>query len=88
MGGPVDGCHGVICGWQRWYLQIRHTELQGCARADGTGSVPKTGLVVNLVKRALWVMDNSVGASRQPALLPDPEQDKQIEAILKKYELL
>ena len=41
-----------------------------------------------LVKRALWIMDHSVGASRQPALLPDPEQDKKIEVILKKYELI
>ncbi|MHA6344274.1 dihydrodipicolinate synthase family protein [Roseivivax sp. CAU 1761] len=41
-----------------------------------------------LVKRALWVMDNSVGASRQPALLPDPEQDRQIAAILAKYGLV
>lgn len=48
----------------------------------------KLGYPPALVKRALWVMDPSVGASRQPALLPDPEQDKQIEAILKKYELI
>lgn len=41
-----------------------------------------------LVKRALWVMDHSVGASRQPALLPSPEQDKKISEILKKYDLL
>lgn len=41
-----------------------------------------------MVKRALWVMDHSVGASRQPALLPDPAQDSKIEAILKKYELV
>lgn len=41
-----------------------------------------------MVKRALWVMDHSVGASRQPALLPDHDQDKKIEAILKKYELV
>ncbi|WP_319529791.1 dihydrodipicolinate synthase family protein [uncultured Cohaesibacter sp.] len=41
-----------------------------------------------MVKRALWVMDKSVGASRQPALLPDPAQDKQVEAVLKKYELI
>lgn len=38
-----------------------------------------------LVKRALWCMDHSVGASRQPALLPDPEQDKAIAALLAKY---
>lgn len=41
-----------------------------------------------LVKRALWVMDHSVGASRQPALLPSSAQDKKIEEILKKYELI
>lgn len=41
-----------------------------------------------MVKRALWVMDHSVGASRQPALLPDPEQDKKVEALLKQYELI
>ncbi|WP_068109169.1 dihydrodipicolinate synthase family protein [Tropicimonas marinistellae] len=48
----------------------------------------KLGFPPAMVKRALWVMDHSVGASRQPALLPDPEQDKEIEAILKKYELI
>ena len=48
----------------------------------------KLGFPPAMVKRALWVMDPSVGASRQPALLPDPEQDKEIAAILKKYELI
>jgi len=38
-----------------------------------------------LVKRSLYLMDNSVGASRQPALLPNPEQDGKILDILKKY---
>jgi 4-hydroxy-tetrahydrodipicolinate synthase len=38
-----------------------------------------------MVKRALWVMDPSVGASRQPALLPDPQQDAKIRDILVKY---
>lgn len=41
-----------------------------------------------LVKRALFLMDNSVGASRQPALLPDPAQDAKIAAILRQYGLL
>lgn len=41
-----------------------------------------------LVKRALWVMDQSVGASRQPALLPDADQDVKIINILKKYNLM
>ncbi len=36
-----------------------------------------------MVKRALFSMDPSVGLSRQPALLPDPEQDRAIAAILK-----
>jgi 4-hydroxy-tetrahydrodipicolinate synthase len=33
-------------------------------------------------------MDPSVGASRQPALLPDPEQDRQIAALLVKHNLM
>ncbi|WP_296644939.1 dihydrodipicolinate synthase family protein [Roseinatronobacter sp.] len=40
-----------------------------------------------LVKRALWCMDPSVGASRQPALLPDPAQDAAIRDILLRYDL-
>lgn len=40
-----------------------------------------------LVKRALWCLDPSVGASRQPALLPDPEQDRAIREILATYGL-
>ncbi|MAU23385.1 MAG: dihydrodipicolinate synthase family protein [Martelella sp.] len=40
-----------------------------------------------LVKRALYLRDPSVGLSRQPALLPDPEQDRAIEEILAKYDL-
>lgn len=38
-----------------------------------------------MVKRALWVMDHSVGASRQPALLPNPAQDAKIRDLLVKY---
>ena len=41
-----------------------------------------------LVKRALYVMDPSVGASRQPALLPDPAQDARIADLLRKHGLL
>ncbi|MCA2012189.1 dihydrodipicolinate synthase family protein [Cereibacter sphaeroides] len=41
-----------------------------------------------LVKRALWVMDKSVGASRQPALLPDDAQDAKIAELLARYGLL
>jgi 4-hydroxy-tetrahydrodipicolinate synthase len=41
-----------------------------------------------LVKRALYLNDQTVGASRQPALLPDPAQDVRISAILRKHGLL
>ena len=41
-----------------------------------------------LVKRALYLMDGSVGASRQPALLPNDEQDGRIRAILQKHQLI
>jgi 4-hydroxy-tetrahydrodipicolinate synthase len=48
----------------------------------------KHGFPPAMVKRALYLQDPSVGASRQPALLPDAQQDKQIFGILKKYDLL
>ena len=62
----------------------RQQGIFGDFRKDqyGLGSPPA------LVKRALFLMDNSVGASRQPALLPDLAQDAQIAAILKRYELI
>jgi len=40
-----------------------------------------------LVKRSLYLTDPSVGASRQPALLPNEAQDAQIREILNKYKL-
>lgn len=41
-----------------------------------------------MVKRALHVMDPQVGASRQPALLPDPLQDAAIARLLTDHALL
>lgn len=38
-----------------------------------------------MVKRALYVMDASVGASRQPALLPTPELDAKLRRILEDH---
>lgn len=38
-----------------------------------------------IVKRALYIMDKSVGASRQPALIPTPELDARIAEILKRH---
>ena len=46
------------------------------------------GFAPAMVKRALYLQDASVGASRQPALLPDAGQDAQIADILRKYDLL
>lgn len=62
----------------------RQQEIFGNFRKDlyGLGYPPA------LVKRALFLMDPSVGASRQPALLPDPAQDEKIRAILRSYELV
>ena len=45
------------------------------------------GYAPAMVKRALYLMDKSVGASRQPALLSTPELDGKISAIVKKYDL-
>lgn len=46
------------------------------------------GFAPAMVKRALYMQDASVGASRQPALLPNDGQDAQIKAILAKYGLV
>ena len=40
-----------------------------------------------MVKRALYLMDSSVGASRQPALLPTSELDAKIQLILEKHNI-
>ncbi|MGH6762617.1 MAG: dihydrodipicolinate synthase family protein [Phyllobacterium sp.] len=46
------------------------------------------GFAPAMVKRSLYLQDASVGASRQPALLPNRNQDAQIEEILGRYNLL
>lgn len=46
------------------------------------------GFAPAMVKRSLYLQDASVGASRQPALLPNKDQDAQIEDILRRYKLL
>ena len=53
--------------------------------ADFRTDLYALGFPPAMVKRALWVMDSSVGASRQPALLPDPEQDAKVRDLLVKY---
>ncbi|MGV1981972.1 dihydrodipicolinate synthase family protein, partial [Agrobacterium sp. 22-214-1] len=44
------------------------------------------GFAPAMVKRSLYLQDSSVGASRQPALLPDREQDEKILEILRRYQ--
>ena len=44
------------------------------------------GFAPAMVKRSLYLQDPSVGASRQPALLPDKEQDEKILEILRRYQ--
>lgn len=46
------------------------------------------GFAPAMVKRSLYLQDPSVGASRQPALLPDPDQDDRIIDILRRYQRL
>ena len=46
------------------------------------------GFAPAMVKRALYLQDASVGASRQPALLPNDEQDARIANLLRQYGLL
>ena len=46
------------------------------------------GFAPAMVKRSLYLQDPSVGASRQPALLPDQQQDDRIVEILRRYQLL
>ena len=56
--------------------------------AGTMGYFASIGYPPALVKRSLYLMDASVGASRQPALLPDPEQDRQIAGLLAKHGLM
>src|SRR5690606_39170028 len=46
------------------------------------------GFAPAMVKRALYLQDATVGASRQPALLPNADQDGRIADILRKYDLM
>ena len=67
-------------------------DIEGAAAAQATFAAFRTDLYTlgypsALVKRALDLRDPSVGASRQPALMPDPAQDRAIEALLQKYGL-
>lgn len=80
MPGPLNAiCRAFAAGDMA--ESERQQALFSGLRADlyGLGYAPA------MVKRALYVMDPSVGASRQPALQPTPEMDAVIKAILDKH---
>lgn len=67
--------------------EIGEAEKQQAIFAAFRTDLYALGFAPAMVKRALFLQDPSVGASRQPALLPNAGQDDQIAAILRIYEL-
>ncbi|WP_104663778.1 dihydrodipicolinate synthase family protein [Ensifer adhaerens] len=67
---------------------IAEAEKQQATFAAFRTDLYALGFAPAMVKRALFLQDASVGASRQPALLPNKEQDDQIAEILARYSLL
>lgn len=94
----INGAKGCISGLgnvlpsvlARIVACVNTGDDTGAAEAQATYTKFRTdlyelGYPPAMVKRALFLRDHSVGASRQPALLPDPDKDKKIEKILDKY---
>ena len=67
---------------------IAQAEKQQATFAAFRTDLYALGFAPAMVKRALYLQDSSVGASRQPALLPNAEQDGRIAEILRRYRLL
>ncbi|NSZ65123.1 dihydrodipicolinate synthase family protein [Agrobacterium tumefaciens] len=67
---------------------IAEAERQQAIYTDFRTDLYALGFAPAMVKRSLYLQDPSVGASRQPALLPDQEQDDQIVEILRRYQRL
>jgi 4-hydroxy-tetrahydrodipicolinate synthase len=67
---------------------IAEAERQQAIYADFRTDLYALGFAPAMVKRSLYLQDSSVGASRQPALLPDKEQDARIVEILRLYRRL
>ena len=67
---------------------ITEAEKQQATFAAFRTDLYALGFAPAMVKRALYLQDSSVGASRQPALLPNAEQDEEIAGILRRYGLL
>lgn len=67
---------------------ITEAERQQAIYAAFRTDLYALGFAPAMVKRSLYLQDPSVGASRQPALLPDQQQDDRIVEILRRYQLL
>ncbi|EPR07342.1 dihydrodipicolinate synthetase [Agrobacterium sp. TS43] len=65
---------------------ITEAERQQAIYADFRTDLYALGFAPAMVKRSLYLQDPSVGASRQPALLPDKAQDEKILEILRRYQ--
>lgn len=68
-------------------------DVAGAERQQATFAAFRTelyalGFAPAMVKRALYLQDATVGASREPALLPNADQDGWIVDILRKYDLM
>ncbi|QCL96342.1 dihydrodipicolinate synthase family protein [Agrobacterium tumefaciens] len=66
--------------------EITEAERQQAIYANFRTDLYALGFAPAMVKRSLYLQDPSVGASRQPALLPDTEQDEKILEILRRYQ--
>ena len=67
---------------------IAEAERQQAIYAAFRTDLYALGFAPAMVKRSLYLQNPSVGASRQPALLPDPDQDDRIMDILRRYQRL
>jgi 4-hydroxy-tetrahydrodipicolinate synthase len=65
---------------------ITEAERHQAIYADFRTDLYALGFAPAMVKRSLYLQDASVGASRQPALLPDKAQDEKILEILRRYQ--
>ena len=94
------GAKGCISGLGNVMPEVlaRIVSCVNAGDAEGAAAAQKTfvgfrtdlymlGYPPALVKCALYLRDPSVGASRQPALMPDPAQNHAIETLLQKYGL-
>ncbi|NRQ17160.1 4-hydroxy-tetrahydrodipicolinate synthase [Ensifer sesbaniae] len=88
ISGPGNAIPQVLAGILKAFNtgEIDEAEKQQAIFAAFRTDLYALGFAPAMVKRALFLQAPPVGAGRQPALLPNAEQDGQIVAILRKYE--